>query len=128
MIYAIIASTTFIAEMLIWLVRVTSRGTPQWIPQWMRRDPLEEPISWIFGHVRRNLERQNSDHWVANAREGLRMLRRKWTSLCFTDKLGLFLRALEITNSAWLAYIVCAQTFGSYRVRLSAQAMPEDGS
>lgn len=128
MIYVIIASTTFIAEIFLWLVRATSRRTPKWIPQWMRRDPLEEPISWIFGHVQRNLERQNSDHWVATAREGLRILRRKWTSLGSTDKLGLFLRVLEILNSAWLAYIVCAQTFGSYRVCFSTQAMPEDGS
>lgn len=89
----------------------------------MRHFPLEDFMIRLFGHVRRTLDRQNSDRWVFGAREQLRMLRRMWISLSFTDQLGVILRLLEIWNTIFLTYIVFAQTFGSYSVRIVATSV-----
>lgn len=89
----------------------------------MRYYPFEDFITQLFGHVRRTLDRQNSDRWVIGAREQLRTLRRMWISLSFTDRLGLILRSLEIANTIFLTYIVFAQTVGAYSVRIAARSV-----
>lgn len=88
----------------------------------MKHDPFEDLITQLFGHVRGNLDRQNSDRWVIGAREQLRTLRTMWKSLSFTDRLGVILRLLEIGNTIFLTYIVFAQTLGSYSVRKAARS------
>ena len=87
----------------------------------MRYYPFEDFLTQLFGHVRRTLDRQNSDRWVIGAREQLQTLRRMWISLSFTDRLGVILRLLEIGNTILLTYIVFAQTIGAYSVRVAAR-------
>lgn len=89
----------------------------------MRRYPFEDIITQLFGHVRRTLDRQNSDRWVISAREQLRTLQRMWISLSFTDRLSVILQLLEIGNTVFLTYIVFAQILGSYSVRIAARSM-----
>ena len=80
-------------------------------------------MSGLFGHMRRTLDRQNSDRWVISAREQLRTLRRMWISFSFTDRLGVILRLLEIGNSAFLIYVVIAQTVGLYEVSVAVRSI-----
>lgn len=114
LIYIVVATAIFAIEMLLWWCRATYPNMPGWVPQWMKHDPFEDLITQLFGHVRGNLDRQNSDRWVIGAREQLRTLRTMWKSLSFTDRLGVILRLLEIGNTIFLTYIVFAQTLGSY--------------
>lgn len=79
----------------------------------------------LFGHVRRTLDRQNSDRWVISARNQLRTLRKMWLDLSFSERLGVILRFLEIFNTAWLTYIIVAPSIGAYSVCIAVISITE---
>ena len=90
-----------------------------------------EIITWWLTHERAIVptihKSQTSDKSEENARsppeQGVRRLRQAWTSLQdFRGKLDTreviktcIIRPGEIFNTGWLAYIIAAQTFGSYQ-------------
>ena len=106
---------------MLWWCRATYPHTPRWISRATNVLPFEWFDHDLFGHLRRTLDRQNSDRWVVSAREQLRQLRGIWLNRSFTDRLGLILRLLEALNTVFLIYIIVAQTIGAYSVRTVAR-------
>ena len=72
----------------------------------------EDLISRFGTNLERKLSRAESNEWVAVQ---IRRLVSWWKNTNTRDRIeALILRPAEVVNSAWLAYIVLAQTFGIY--------------
>ena len=115
--YVTLATSIFIAEMILWRIRATFLQAPEWIPDRMRRLPFESRLSQLSKWIGRTLDVHDNHQWIHNPRDRLRNLRTAWTNLCFTDRIGVFLTICEIINCFFLAYIVWAQTVGAYQVQ-----------
>lgn len=119
MIYVILATSVFASEFLLWSLRASFPGKPRLLKHITPDDAVDGVLRQAdrsLTHAK--LRRAETQKWIASTQEHLQRLRRWWMGLNFTDRLGLVLRFHEVANMAWLIYIVCAQTIGSYRVTL----------
>ncbi|MCJ1254075.1 hypothetical protein MMC24_001889 [Lignoscripta atroalba] len=104
MIFMVIALGTFGLEMLCWWL--IAEGTIS----------SEDALSRIGTHIERRLPRTRRNRWMVPVRRKLHRVLSWWAGINTRDRIEmLVLRPCEVINSAWLAYIVLAQTFGSYQ-------------
>jgi hypothetical protein len=68
------------------------------------------------GRLERQLSRSQAYPWETSLREKIHLWMHDWENLQFRYKVEiLVLKPLDLANTAWLVYIVLAQTFGWYR-------------
>jgi hypothetical protein len=112
LIFIVISLGVFLVELVVWWV--TPDGSS--LADWIRSSGQEDPITRWGSNFERRLSRADSNQWNSRARFRVQELLYVWTNMSFRDRVELlFLRPCEIVNTAWLVYIVAAQTFGSYR-------------
>lgn len=112
MIFVINALFLLWVELLVWWLVPRSAMSSGWL----RRHAPEDPLTRIGTNLERRLHRANSGRWALNAGYTVRRLVSAWSKKTLRDRIELlFLRPCEVVNSAWLCYIIAAQTFGSYR-------------
>ena len=113
LIFIIIAFSSLSIEMLVWwLTPIRSGATPGWL----QRAAIGDPLLNVGSRIERKLSKSHSYTWQTSLGEKIRSWMRGWQSLHFRCKVEiLVLKPLDLVNTAWLIYIVNAQTFGLYR-------------
>ena len=77
---------------------------------------MDEAVIRWGSNFERRLFRTQKTRLRSHVQKGLQAMMHSWTNMTFRDRIEfIFLRPCEVINSAWLVYIVLAQTFGSYR-------------
>ncbi|KAL8800878.1 MAG: hypothetical protein Q9182_004852 [Xanthomendoza sp. 2 TL-2023] len=99
--------------------RFSGQGRVRWhyeatnARQWMQRHRASISVPRVVTSLERHLNRVDSNKWkwmVHITRQGLRW----WQNATLRDRIEVtVLRFLDVCNSVWLVYLVCAQTFGA---------------
>ena len=112
MIFVIIGLFLLSAEMFVWWLVPRSSMSPDWL----RRHAPEDPLVKIGTNLEWRLRRADSNRWTQGAGQWVYRMLSYWSELTLRQRIQvLFLRPCEFANTAWLGYIIGAQTFGSYR-------------
>ncbi|KAL8818376.1 MAG: hypothetical protein Q9223_002973 [Gallowayella weberi] len=81
--------------------------------QWIQRHRASISVPRVTTGLERHMSRVDSNKWkwmVTVTRQGLRW----WQDATLRDRIEVtVLRFFDVCNSIWLAYLVCAQTFGA---------------
>lgn len=110
MIFMILAFASLLMEMMIWCFTPShSRDAPTWL----QRAATTDPLMHVGQRLERQLTRSQSSAWQTSLGGKIQNWMRAWEHLQFRYKVEyLVLRPLDLINTAWLIYIVSAQTFG----------------
>jgi hypothetical protein len=112
-IFIVIAFASLSIEMMIWWLTPTKSGEP---PGWLQRAAIGDPLMHVGSRLERKLSRSQSYTWQTSLGGKISDWMREWETLQFRYKVEiLVLKPLDLINTAWLIYIVNAQTFGWYR-------------
>lgn len=109
MIYFIVALCSFILEMVIWWLSPEAINSRKRIRPEGATTCLSRPTT----DLERQQDREDSNRWswLTSAESHVHHW---WTYVTLRDRLEIiFLRPCDVANSIWLAYLVCAQTFGA---------------
>jgi hypothetical protein len=115
MIFVVLATFSFTVEMLVWWqVSVSTASSPA-IPL-LHRTSLPSRLDSFQESIVRRLLRSDSNSWGSGIKSAIVRNWEHFWELPFRTKVEYFiLRPTDIVNTAWLMYIVLAQTFGWYR-------------
>ena len=107
----VIALISFLIEILVWWLSREGQ-----VRSWVRRQSAAGVLSKVASNVRLRVSRQESTSWMISPKIKLREILDGLFGMSAKDRTALLiLRPLDILASIWLAYIVTAQTFGSYQ-------------
>ena len=113
LIFIVISFASLFIEMLVWWLTPTRSGE---VSGWLQKAAIGDPLMKFGSRLERQLSRSQSYSWQTSLGEKIQNWMRDWELLQFRSKLEiLVLKPLDIFNTAWLIYIVLAQTFGWYR-------------
>lgn len=113
MIYVVTTMTLFLVEMLCWGFRPGYIEYRRWV-WWISDHTPQDPVSTLLCHFERTLNRANTGQFTKAGRTKVKRMLDWWEKSRWTDHVDMLLRVIEVGNSIWLAYIVFAQTVGSY--------------
>jgi hypothetical protein len=114
-IFILPAFTSLSIEMLIYWLTTTQSGEDETLGC-ARRATMADPLVKVGSRNERKLPRSWSHRWQVSMGEKIRNLLHAWEILQSQSKIEiLVLKPLDVVNTAWLMYIVSAQTFGWYR-------------
>ncbi len=112
MIFITNAFTSLCIEMLTWWLPPTRSGE---IPGWLPKAAIGNPLMSVGSRLERRLSRSQTHTWQTSLGRKIHNWMRAWENLQFRSKIEiLVLKPLDLINTAWLMYIVNAQTFGWY--------------
>lgn len=116
LIFDILAVSILITEMFVWWSLPEGELQESLTGNWLRRYSTKPAVKRIMSGVVQRLERVDSDTWTLEPRKRMRRLLKWWTTLSRRDQLEIILfRPWELVSTAWLCYIILAQTVGAYR-------------
>lgn len=113
MVYIVISMFLFLAEMTCWGLRTCHVEYPR-RARWISNHMPQDPVLMLLHHLGRTLNRTNTGNFTRAGRTQIKRLLECWECSMWTDHVDMLLRVVEVGNSIWLAYIVLAQTVGSY--------------
>ena len=106
-----ITLANLLIEIFVWWISREGQ-----VRSWVRRQSAGGVLTQVASNVRERVNRQGSDVWPNGIASKLRYSFDALSKMSGKDKTALFiLRPMDIIGSVWLAYIVAAQTFGSYQ-------------
>ena len=107
----VIALANLLVEIFVWWISREGQ-----VRSWVRRQSAGGVLTKVASNVRDRVNRQESDTWPIGIVSKVRSSFDALSGMSGKDKTALFvLRPMDIIGSIWLAYIVAAQTFGSYQ-------------
>ena len=111
MVYVVITLANLLIEIFVWWISREGQ-----VRSWVRRQSAGGLLTKVASNVRERVNRQESDTWANTITSTFRYSFDALSGMSGRDKTALFiLRPMDIIGSIWLAYIVAAQTFGSYQ-------------
>ena len=111
MIYVVITLANLLIEIFVWWLSREGQ-----VRAWVRRQSSATVLTKVASNVRERVNRQESDTWTNAITSKFRDSFDALSGMSGKDRTALFiLRPMDIIGSIWLAYIVTAQTFGSYQ-------------
>lgn len=111
MVYVVITLANLLIEIFVWWFSREGQ-----VRSWVRRQSAAGLLTKVASNVRERVNRQESDTWANTITSTFRYSFDALSGMSGRDKTALFiLRPMDIIGSIWLAYIVAAQTFGSYQ-------------
>jgi hypothetical protein len=114
MIFLVIAFTSLVIEMLLWWSTPSRRSGEA--PGWLQKAAIGDPLMKVGSRLERWLSRSHTHSWQPSLGRKMQDWMRAWENLQFRSKMEiLVLKPMDFINTAWLIYIVNAQTFGWYR-------------
>ena len=114
LIYFVIALGNFLLETIIWWQIPEATNTQAWI----RRRRARISTRRFTTYMEQRLDRVDSNRWrwMTTARSLAHQGLRWWNNATLRDRFEVtVLRFCDVFNSTWLAFLVCAQTFGADR-------------
>jgi hypothetical protein len=113
MIFLVIAFTSLVIEMLLWWCSPSQSGEA---PEWLQKAAIGDPLMKFGSRLERRLSRSHTHSWQPSLGRKMQDWMCAWENLQFRSKMEiLVLKPMDFVNTAWLIYIVNAQTFGWYR-------------
>ncbi|KAL8870316.1 MAG: hypothetical protein Q9174_003611 [Haloplaca sp. 1 TL-2023] len=113
LVYFVLAFSNCVLEMSIWWMIPQGTDTGHWL----RIHRVRSSLPQITTPLQRRLDRADSDRWgkiISEAKYYAQQSLAWWDRKTLRDRIEiLFLRPCDVVNSTWLAYIICAQTFGA---------------
>lgn len=112
LIFIIIALASLSIEMMVWWLTPTRSGDAR---GWLQNAGIGDPLMHVGSIIERQLSSSKTYSWQVRLRRKTQSWLLAWADLQFRTKVDLLiLKPLDIINTAWLIYIVNAQTFGWY--------------
>lgn len=116
MIFVILAGSILITEMFVWWFLPEGELPESPTGNWLRRYSTKSALERMITATGRQLERVDSDALTLESRKRTRILLKWWTTLSLRDQLEIVMfRPGELVSTAWLCYIILAQTVGAYQ-------------
>ncbi|KAI4134825.1 MAG: hypothetical protein LQ347_001205 [Umbilicaria vellea] len=116
LIFVILAVSILLTEMFVWWFLPEGELPESPTGDWLRRYSTKTALERLVTGTVQQLERVDSVARTLEPRERMWKLLKWWITLSLRDKLEIFMfRPWELVSTAWLCYIILAQTVGAYQ-------------